>query len=98
MNLALVIQALGIILSLAQGVTTNAQAKQIITYAGNILPLLIQEAPDMVASVKQMLAILKGSSVMTAEDIAAVDALIAQADAAFDDAAADFNKRAHPNG
>lgn len=98
MNLTLAIQALGIILDLAEAVTTNATAKKIIVYAEAVLPILIQDAAAEVPVVKQLLVILKGNAVMTPADIAATDALIAQTDADFDAAAADFNKRAHPNG
>lgn len=98
MELQLAIASLGIILNLAENVTTNAMAKQIIIYAENVLPMLIQDAVDEVPVVMQIVKIFKNKGLVAPEDIANIDKMIADADIDVDAAVADFNKRAHPNG
>lgn len=98
MEVQLAIAALNIMLSLAENVTTNALAKQIIVYAENVLPMLIQTAADEVPVVMQIVKIFKNKGLVAPEDIANIDKMIVDADIDVDAAVADFNKRAHPNG
>lgn len=61
----------------------------IITALEQIVPVLIQEYKDLVPEVQNIIAALKGTDGITDAQWAALDALEAQIDAEFDQAAKD---------
>lgn len=98
MELATIQLILNILLSVAPMITSNSAVQSAIELIQKWLPLLIEEGSDLYKTAITVLGLLRGNKVLTADQVAQVDAIISDADAAFNAAAADFNKRAHPNG
>ena len=86
MNAAIVI-AVNLIASVVGKLTTNAEVTSVIALLQNWLPTIITEIEDLVPVVQGIISTLQGSSLLTADQVAAVDALNASADAAFEAAA-----------
>ena len=68
------------------GAATTTIVK-VVTALEQIVPLIIQEASDLAPMVQNIIAAVKGSGVLTADQIAALEAQEAALDAAFDAAA-----------
>ena len=98
MNTVLIQAALNVILALAQQYLTSDTAQKIIDLAKQLLPLLIGEFADLKPIVMAIIGVVRGSDALTDDQKKEIDDMIAQADIEFDEAAADFNKRAHPEG
>lgn len=75
---------------------TSAAVQSAITMLTNLLPILIKEYNDVLPSVKNIIAVLKGGKI-TAEQLDALDALEAKIDSEYDDAVDEYNKN-HPEG
>lgn len=80
----LLTQLLPLIGSLTSGSTSN-----IISILEQILPTIVKEATDLIAPVQNIIAAIQGSGTVTADQVAALAALNAQLDAAFDAVAKD---------
>ena len=99
MNYLAIIQvALGIILDLADDYIDSGTAQKIITLAKQLLPMLVGDFKDLQPVVLNILASIKNGKNVTPEQRKEIDDMITSADIDFDAAAADFNKRAHPDG
>jgi hypothetical protein len=86
---------MSIILTLLQQllplITTSGNAAvigNVITALTNILPLVVSEVETLIPPIKNIIAALSASPATTAEQLATLQALDAQADAAFEAAAA----------
>lgn len=69
--------------------SNSALINTIIETLGKILPEAISTAKDLVPAIQNIIAALKGTDGITADQWAALDALQTQADADFDAAAKD---------
>jgi hypothetical protein len=87
MNFTIMENALELILSLV-GSVAGSQVDKIITTIEGWLPIITNEASQLLPLVTNILSTLKGNANLTAQQITAIDALNTQADAAFDAAAA----------
>lgn len=67
---------------------TTGIAAQIITALTAIIPVAIQEAEDILPEIKNIIAEVSNSGAVTAAQVAQLQTLDAQVDAAFDAAAA----------
>ena len=76
---------------LAPLVTSSSEIGTIISGLETYLPLITTEASDLITPVQNIIAALQGNSAVTADQLAALRALDAQADAAFDAALAAYN-------
>jgi hypothetical protein len=79
--IALIEELLPLIGGSSSGITT------ILNALTQIVPLVIQEAADLLPAIKNIIAALIANSTTTAAQIAALQALDAQVDAAFEAAA-----------
>lgn len=68
--------------NLASGAVGN-----IISLLEEIIPVAVKEAEDLVAPIENIIASIKGSGAVTADQLTALEALNAQIDAEFDAAA-----------
>lgn len=79
-------------LTLLQGVvgtsTTNDTISKVITALIDLIPAIVQEVSDLLPIVKNIIATMRGSSVVTADQLDQLDTLEKQIDDAFDAAAA----------
>jgi len=96
MNSAAITALLQLILSFLGGVITNAQVDQIITVLEAWLPTIIQTVPEVVSGVTDIITYLRGSNQLTPDQIARLDALTAQIDAAADAALEQAMKDTQP--
>lgn len=72
-------------------ITNSNEIGAIINGLQTYLPLITAEASDLIQPVKNIIAALQGNSAVTADQLTALQALDAQADAAFDAALAAYN-------
>jgi UDP-N-acetylmuramyl tripeptide synthase len=73
------------------GVAGSPLITTIITALENILPLIVNEIPTVYDAVKNIITVISADPATTATQLAALQALDAQVDAAFDTAAAAVN-------
>lgn len=98
LTIATVIQAaLAIIQTVAPLLQNNAQVTAVISTLETWLPVIEQGATDLVQPIKNVIAALQSNGNVTADQIAALQALDAKVDAAFDAALAAYNA-ANPTG
>lgn len=83
--------ALTVIEDLAPLVSTSSQIGNVIAMLETWVPVVAQEASDLSTPIKNIISALSSNSAVTAEQLAALQALDAQADAAFDAALAAYN-------
>jgi hypothetical protein len=89
MNLSVIVQAvIALIEAILPNLTVSATVEKIIQALITILPAIVQEAQDLAPAVKNIIAALSSNPATTAEQLAALQALDAQVDAAFEQAAA----------
>jgi hypothetical protein len=88
MNSAAIIALVKIVASFVETLTSNAQVAYAITVLEAWLPTIIEEVPELVEDVQQIIATLKGSDILTPDQVATVEAMSATADAAADAALA----------
>ena len=79
---ALLTQLMPLIGSLSSGAVGN-----IITLLEQIIPVVVKEASDLVPIIQNIIEQIRGGGTVTADQLAALDALDAQIDAEFDAAA-----------
>ena len=80
---AAVVAMLTALLPLLGGASTQGVAA-IIKALMQIIPLVVQEATDLVAPIQAIIAALGANPAATSDQLAALEALDAQCDAAFD--------------
>lgn len=88
MNAAIIEAVLNVILSLAGQVIKSNEIDNIITILEGWVPTIVSEFSDLLPLVENIIATLKGSNVLTADQVATIDALNTSADAEFDAAVA----------
>ena len=79
---ALLAQLMPLIGSVSSGAVGN-----IITLLEQIIPVAVKEATDLVPIIQNIISQIRGGSTVTADQLAALDALDARIDAEFDAAA-----------
>lgn len=80
-----VIQALlPILTSVASETSSSTMLNQIVTFLAGLIPLLVNEAAVLLAPVENIIANIEGNGVVSSADMAAVEALRDQIDAAID--------------
>lgn len=82
-------------LTLALSATSSKQIQAIIEALIGILPWAIKEAQDLAPMIRNIIAVLQGNDAVTADQLAALAALDANADSGFEDAVAAYGKN-HP--
>lgn len=87
MSVQLIGTILQIILSIAGSVSNSTTIDNIIKTLSQFLPILLQEAEDLIPVVDQIIDLLKGNNNLTDEQIANVEALNKKSDDDFEDAA-----------
>lgn len=80
---------LSILADLVPMVSNSSTAGKIIAMLQNILPALVGELQALISPVKNIIAALQGNGALTADQVAALQALDAECDAALDAAAKD---------
>lgn len=90
MDLTTIGLVLNIILNLVQNLTDNKTVDRIVSLLEQWIPVILKEAQDLIPIVTGIIASLRGSDVLTPDQINAIDALNAKVDADFDAAAAAF--------
>ena len=88
MNIQMIGLVLNIILSLVQNISSSKAVDNIIALLQSWMPTILNEAEDLVPLVTGIIETLKGSDILTADQVQAIDALNTQSDAEFDAAAA----------
>lgn len=83
--------ALTVIEDLAPLVSNSAQIGNVISLLETWLPVVAKEATDLITPIKNIIAALSSNADVTADQFAALQALDAQADAAFDAALVAYN-------
>lgn len=83
--------ALTVIEDLAPLASDAGKVGSIVTMLETWLPVIVTEASDLITPVKNIIAALSSNSAVTADQLAALQALDAQADAGFDAALAAYN-------
>lgn len=84
MNAAIIEAVLNVVLSLAAKAINSDEIDNIITILEGWVPTIVSEFEDLLPLVQQIIATLKGGKVMTADQIAAIDAINTSSDAEFD--------------
>jgi hypothetical protein len=85
---AIVSAVIALIEAVLPNITVSAVVQQIIQTLITLLPAIVQEAEDLAPAVKNIIAALSSNPAATADQITQLQALDAQVDAAFDQAAA----------
>lgn len=88
MDTATIIAMVNLLATLVEKLTTSAQVDYVISLLEAWLPTILAEVQSLVPLVKGILSTLKGSSILTADQISTVDSLNTQVDSDFDAAAA----------
>ena len=78
----LLVQLMPLIGQMSGGAVSN-----IITMLENIIPIVVKEATDLLVPIQSIISDLRGSGVLTPDQLAATEALSAKVDAEFDAAA-----------
>ncbi|MBM7044654.1 hypothetical protein [Rhizobium lusitanum] len=90
MNIQLIATFLSLLLSVIPQMSNSAQVTSVVNFLQQIIPTLVQEYSDLLPVVKNIIALLKQNGVVTPEQNAAMMAVDAQIDKAFDDALAAY--------
>jgi beta-phosphoglucomutase-like phosphatase (HAD superfamily) len=90
MNIQLIATFLSLLLSVVPQMTNSQQVNSAVNFIQQIIPLLVKEYSDLLPIVKNILALLKQNGTVTPEQNAAMMAVDAQIDKAFDDALAAY--------
>lgn len=98
MNLTIIATVLQTILSIIPQITDSKGINKVVTMLLQIVPIIVKEAQDLLPMVQNIIAALSSKDGVTAEQLAALKALDAQVDAAFDAAVAAYlaNHPANP--
>lgn len=84
MNPALIEPILELILDLLGKTVTNTQVDRIIAIIEAWLPVIVNSLPNLYSKVQTIVGLLKGSNVLTPDQIARIDAMNIDSDAGFD--------------
>ncbi len=90
MNIQLIATFLSLLLSVVPQMTNSQQVNSAVNFIQQIIPMLVKEYSDLLPIVKNILALLKQNGAVTPEQNAAMMAVDAQIDKAFDDALAAY--------
>ncbi|NTG86223.1 hypothetical protein G6L15_08695 [Agrobacterium rhizogenes] len=90
MNIQLIASFLSLLLSAIPQMSNSQQINSVVAWLQQIIPTLVQEYQDLLPVVKNIIALLKQNTAVTAEQNAAMQAVDAQIDKAFDDALAAY--------
>jgi hypothetical protein len=90
MNIQLIASFLTMLLSVIPQMTNSQTVNSVVTWLEQIIPTLVQEYQDVLPSVKNVIALLKQSSVVTPDQVATLQAQEVVIDKAFDDALAAY--------
>ena len=85
--ISVAIQAVEAVLPFAANLTTGS-VQSVITLLEKIVPDIASFGPDIIASVQNVIAALQGSGAVTAEQAAALDAMLTTAETTLDAQAA----------
>jgi len=88
---------LSVLDDLAPLVSSSSTIGNIIGLLEQYLPIVAQTATNLITPIKNIIAALSSNSAVTADQLAALQALDAQADAAFDAALAAYNAANPPD-
>jgi hypothetical protein len=80
---------------LAPLITNSKQISGVVTFLEQIIPVVVQEAQDLLQPIQNIIAALSANPAATSDQLAALTTLDAQVDAAFE-AAATAYQAAHP--
>lgn len=83
--------ALTIFEDVAPLITDSSTIGKVISALETYLPIVATEATDLITPIKNIITALSSNAAVTADQIASLQALDAQADAAFDAALAAYN-------
>lgn len=99
MNLTIIATVLQTILSIIPQITDSKGINKVVTMLLQIVPIIVKEAQDLLPMVQNIIAALSSKDGVTADQIAALKALDAQVDAAFEAAVSAYlaNHPAKPN-
>lgn len=93
-----ILSAITLILQLVEDVNDNTTAiGKIIAWLEQIVPLVVTEVETVLPMIQNIIAALKSSDAVTDAQLAALDTLEAQTDAAFEAAAKAAGAPADPN-
>lgn len=92
MNPAMIEPVLELILSLVGGAVSSGQADKIIAIIQAWLPVIIDTLPNLYTKVKTIISLLTGNSVLTQDQIDAINAMNLDSDTANDAALAQAQK------
>lgn len=81
---SVILSAILSLISLAVPGANSALVQQIIQSLIVLVPVLVQEAKDLIPMVQQIIELLRGGGNLSTEQIDALDVLSTQCDAAFD--------------
>jgi len=97
-TITLIATLLQTILSIVPQLTNSASINKVIAYLINIIPVVEQEAKDLLTPIQNIIAALSANSAATADQLATLKALDAQVDTAFEKAVAAYlaNHPANP--
>lgn len=79
------------------GVSGSSVVEKILAALIQVVPLIAQEATDLITPVKNIIAALSNSGAVTADQITTLQALDAQCDGNFESAAQAAGAQADPN-
>jgi len=98
MNVTIVVTLLQTILSLIPQITDSKGVNQVVTTLLQIVPYAVKEAQQLLPMIQNIIAALSAKDGVTADHLAALKALDAQVDAAFEAAVAAYlaNHPANP--
>lgn len=88
MTATMIITIVELLATVVEKLTSSADVAKAIAVLEAWLPTIIQGFSDLVPQVQAIIATLKGGDQLTADQITALDAMTAQVDAGFDQAAA----------
>ncbi|TJV51171.1 MAG: hypothetical protein E5Y01_16420 [Mesorhizobium sp.] len=96
MNATVAVTLLQTILTLIPQITSSKSVATVINALIQIIPIAVQEAQDLLGPIRNIIAALSASDQATADQLAALKALDAQVDAAFDAAVAAYLAKRSP--
>jgi len=82
-TISLIANTLQVILSIVPSLTSSASINKVIATLINLIPVIEQEAKDLLGPIQNIIAALSANSAATADQLATLKALDTQVDAAF---------------
>jgi hypothetical protein len=90
MNLTIIATLLQMILSIIPQLTDSKGVNKVVAMLLQVVPIVVKEAQDLLPMVQNIIAALSAKDGVTPDQLAALKALDAQVDAAFDQAVAAY--------